>query len=90
MARETLLEIIHNFSPEEFIHFFRLKNRSFRPYTEPAPEYDDDQFTDALFLGEIPFNETDKVVIYSFLPVIILKQPPPLVNPPVLTIHPGR
>ncbi len=66
MAKETLQDIINDFSPEKFIHFFRLKNRSFKPYTEPTPEYNDDQFTDALFLGEIPSNETDKLVIYSF------------------------
>ncbi len=66
MPGELLKDIIHNFSPEGFIDFFRLKNRSFRPYSEPAPEYNDDQFTKALFLGEIPFNETDKLVIYSF------------------------
>lgn len=59
-------DIINDFSPEKFIHFFRLKNRSFKPHAEPAPEYDDDQFTDAFFPGEIPFNETDKLVVYSF------------------------
>lgn len=66
MVRDTLQDIIQDFSPEKFIHFFRLKNRAFRPYSEPDPEYNDDQFTHALFLGEIPFNETDKLLIYSF------------------------
>jgi len=66
MPEKLLKDIIHDFSPEGFIHFFRLKNRSFRPYTEPSPEYNDDQFTNALFLGEIPFNETDRLAIYSF------------------------
>jgi len=28
MARATLQDIIHNFSPEGFIDFFRLKNHS--------------------------------------------------------------
>jgi hypothetical protein len=38
MSREVLENIINNFSPEKFIHFFRPKNRSFRPYTEPTSE----------------------------------------------------
>ncbi|BCB96416.1 hypothetical protein JZK55_13380 [Dissulfurispira thermophila] len=63
---ETLKDIINNFSPEEFIHFFRQKNRSFKPFNEPAPQYNDEDFTDCLFLGEIPFNATDRLIIYAF------------------------
>ncbi|GER94783.1 hypothetical protein A45J_2548 [hot springs metagenome] len=66
MTSEILKDIINNFSPEEFIHFFRQKNRSFKPFNEPAPQYNDEDFTDCLFLGEIPFNATDRLIIYVF------------------------
>ncbi len=66
MAKQVLQEIIREFAPEKFIHFFRSKNAAFRDCGEPASEYNDNQFTDAFFIGEIPFNSTDKLVVYSF------------------------
>ncbi len=66
MAIEILKDIINNFSPEEFIHFFRLKNSYFKPYNELVHHYDDDNFKDCLFIGEIPFDNAQRVGIYAF------------------------
>jgi len=66
MSREKLKEIIDDFSVEKFRDFFRLKNSSFRPYLEKLPEYDDNDFTRAFFIGEIPFDNSQKLGIYSF------------------------
>ncbi|MCL4479697.1 MAG: hypothetical protein M1381_11505 [Deltaproteobacteria bacterium] len=67
MNKDTLKEIIQNFSPERFIDFFHSKNRfRFRPFTEQVPHYNDDNFTDALFIGEIPFDNVNKLSTYAF------------------------
>jgi len=66
MSSEILKDIINNFNPEEFIHFFRAKNRSFKPHGEKAPQYNDENFTEALHIGEIPFDATERLVIYAF------------------------
>jgi adenine-specific DNA-methyltransferase len=65
--KDILKSIIYNkFSPPEFIQFFHLKNRRFTPFGESLPQYNDDDFTDAFLIGEIPFNEVKKLFIYSF------------------------
>jgi REP element-mobilizing transposase RayT len=66
MSREKLKEIIDDFSPNKFRDFFRLKSRTFRPYLERLSQYDDEDFTQALFIGEIPFDNGQKLGIYSF------------------------
>lgn len=66
MSTEILRGIISDFSPEKFIYFFRQKNRAFRPFSEPVSQYNDDVFTESLHIGEIPFNATDRLIIYSF------------------------
>ena len=66
MSREILKQIIDNFSPEDFIDFFRAKNRSFKPHNEDASEYDDGDFKNALFIGQTPFHQTENLIIYSF------------------------
>lgn len=64
--REILSDIIANFSSEKFIDFFRKKNTSFRPSDKNAPQYNDDDFTDALYMGEISFDVAEKLIIYAF------------------------
>jgi len=66
MTADLLKNIINNFSTEEFIHFFRLKNSHFKPYNEPVHYYNDDNFKDCLFIGEIPFDNAQRLHIYSF------------------------
>jgi adenine-specific DNA-methyltransferase len=66
MAIKILRNIINIFSPEEFIHFFRFKNSHFKPYNEPVHYYNDDNFKDCLFIGEIPFDSAQRLHIYSF------------------------
>lgn len=65
-AKGLLDNLTRNFNPHNFIHFFRLKNRSFRPSNEPQPQYNNEDFTDCLHIGEIPFNTTYRLIIYSF------------------------
>ncbi|MGB9683130.1 MAG: Eco57I restriction-modification methylase domain-containing protein, partial [bacterium] len=66
MIREKLKEIIGDFSPDKLRDFFRLKNTTFRPYLERLSQYNDEDFTQALFIGEIPFDNGQKLGIYSF------------------------
>ncbi|MCL4478234.1 MAG: BREX-1 system adenine-specific DNA-methyltransferase PglX [Deltaproteobacteria bacterium] len=66
MSKDTLNDIIEKFSPEGFVDFFRSKNRSFKPFTENLQQYNDDIFSDAFFVGEIPFDNVQKLGIYAF------------------------
>jgi len=66
MTEDLLKNIINNFSTEDFIHFFRLKNSHFKPDNEPVHHYNDDNFNDCLFIGEIPFDSAQRLHIYSF------------------------
>jgi adenine-specific DNA-methyltransferase len=66
MTADLLKNIINNFSTEEFIHFFRLKNSHFKPYNKPVHYFNDDDFNDCLFIGEIPFDNAQRLHIYSF------------------------
>jgi len=62
-----LKNIIEEFQKEKFIDFFHIKNRKFIPYGENQSHYkDDDDFTDAFLIGEVPFSEVEKLFIYSF------------------------
>ena len=66
MDQALLKGIVQQFSPEGFIDFFLRKNRLFKPYATTIPEYNDDDFTDAFLIGEIPFDSTQKLSVYSF------------------------
>lgn len=66
MAKEILQQIIQSFSPEEFAQFFRVKNSLFKPALVRLPEYEDENFHHSLYIGEIPFDEVTKLVIYAF------------------------
>jgi hypothetical protein len=66
MNREILQKIITNFSVDEFVEFFREKNRSFSPLKEDFAYYNDDNFNKGLKLGEIKFSESEKLVACAF------------------------
>jgi len=66
MDQALLKEIVQQFSPEGFIDFFLRKNRLFKPYATTISEYNDDDFTDAFLIGEIPFDSIQKLSVYSF------------------------
>ena len=66
MSKDTLNAIIEKFSPEGFVDFFRSKNRSFKSFTENLQQYNNGNFTDAFFVGEIPFDNVQKLGIYTF------------------------
>jgi len=58
--------IINDFHPEKFINFFRDRNNKFRQTIENVSYLDDDSFFNSRKLGEIPFDEVTKLVIYAF------------------------
>jgi len=65
MSREILKDIIENFSTEKFIHFFRMKNTSFRPMREEL-NYNDENFTENFTsgekIGEIEFQDNNLII----------------------------
>jgi len=62
---KELKDIINSFSPEKVSHFFSNKNRKFRYETQAKPEYNDENFVESLKIGEIPFDEVTKLVVYT-------------------------
>jgi len=66
MSREILQNIIEDFAPEKFVRFFREKNRAFAPRQEELNQYNDENFTNGLRLGEIKFADTEHFIICSF------------------------
>jgi len=67
-GRKILEDIIESFSIEKFIHFFREKNRNFRPLRENLHYYKDDYFTSGEIIGEIEFQneKKDKLITCAF------------------------
>jgi adenine-specific DNA-methyltransferase len=67
-GREILEDIIESFSIEKFIHFFREKNRNFRPLSENLHYYKGDYFTSGEIIGEIEFQneKKDKLITCAF------------------------
>jgi len=66
MSRVILEDIINQFEPGKFTRFFREKNSKFAPREELYQEYDDENFVKGLKLGEIVFNDTEKLVVVTF------------------------
>lgn len=66
MSKELLHKIITDFYPDNFIQFFREKNRSFAPKNEELSHYNDDNFQQGRKLGEIQLNQDEKIFIYTF------------------------
>jgi adenine-specific DNA-methyltransferase len=60
-----LEDIINSFGPEKVRHFFSNKNRKFIYETQGKPEYNDENFVESLKIGEIPFDEVTKLVVYT-------------------------
>ena len=67
-GRKILEDIVESFSIEKFIHFFREKNRNFRPLREKLDYYRDDYFISGEIIGEIEFQneKKDKLITCAF------------------------
>ncbi|MFA5755011.1 MAG: hypothetical protein WC909_01435 [Candidatus Paceibacterota bacterium] len=75
MSKEILQDIITDFKVDKFVRFFRHKNRSFRPQRETLNEYDDNDFSEGLKLGEIKFdNEANNLIICAFYSIKSLSE----------------
>ena len=62
MSREILKNIIEDFSIEKFIHFFRSKNRLFRPLKEDLSHYNNEDFTTGEKIGTIEFPDNTFII----------------------------
>lgn len=65
-AKPILEDIISNFAPGKFIHFFRAKSRQFKELKENLAYYHDDDFAEGQKLGEIKFDGGDALVVCAF------------------------
>jgi len=57
MPTEILKNIIAKFNTDEFVRFFREKNRGFSPRRKELSLYNDNNFQNGVKLGEIDFKE---------------------------------
>jgi len=62
-SRSILENIIEEFNPDKFVHFFRRKSKQFSPLKDDLRAYNDDNFSNALKLGEIKFADTDRLIV---------------------------
>lgn len=70
-TKEILSNIIHDFNPESFKTFFRLKNTDFAPVSQPLNHYQDKEFTDFYQIGEINFREASQRLIVIAIKILI-------------------
>ncbi len=66
MSKIILEEIINKFELSKFTRFFREKNNKFAPREESYREYDEENFVKGTKLGEIVFDDTEKLVVVTF------------------------
>ena len=57
MPRETLQDLIAEFSPEKLVTFFRRKSSNFKPNKAELTDFSKDQLRDVSRLGEIQFSD---------------------------------
>ncbi|ODN30537.1 Eco57I restriction-modification methylase domain-containing protein [Fervidobacterium thailandense] len=63
---EILKELAFNYSNERLAKFLSLKAKNFYETNEPSPEYDDENFKNGRFIGEIRLSQVERLVVYSF------------------------
>ncbi|KQC10220.1 MAG: hypothetical protein APR62_12460 [Smithella sp. SDB] len=65
-ARAILENIIEDFNPDKFVHFFRRKSKQFSPSKDDLRAYNDENFANTLKLGEIKFADADRLIVCAF------------------------
>ncbi len=65
-ARPILENIIEEFNPDKFVHFFRRKSKQFSPSKDDLRAYNDENFSNTKKLGEIKFADADRLIICAF------------------------
>jgi len=66
MSRVILEDIIADFSPDNFVRFFREKSNKFAPRQESVAQHNDGDFKDGKKLGEITFAEAGQLAVFTF------------------------
>ncbi|MFA5321444.1 MAG: DNA methyltransferase [Smithella sp.] len=65
-ARSILENIIEEFNPDKFVHFFRRKSKQFSPSKDDLRVYNDENFSSTLKVGEIKFADADRLIVCAF------------------------
>ncbi len=65
-ARSILENIIEDFNPDKFVHFFRRKSKQFSPSKDDLRAYNDENFSNTLKVGEIKFADADRLIVCAF------------------------
>ena len=65
-SRAILENVINDFSPDKFTLFFRKKSRNFVAREDSYSRYNDDDFKNGIQLGEIKYQENERLLICAF------------------------
>lgn len=66
MINEYLRNLTLEFNREALIRFFRTKSKAFKVFEEQRAEYEDENFSECYYIGEITFDQAEKLGIYAF------------------------
>lgn len=66
LVKEILNDIINDFDITKFRRFFREKSRKFRPVEHELNQYDNDDFSKGILLGEIELAEDNELIVCAF------------------------
>ena len=65
MNEERLTKLINDFNPKNLTLFLREKCINYAETPQNLPQYDDDRFNAFLKLGEIKFDNSDRLVVVT-------------------------
>jgi adenine-specific DNA-methyltransferase len=66
MTSKILNDLIHDVNHKNIVRFFQDRTSLFQPKQEPLTAYEQDQFSQGIKLGEIPFGLIDHLIVCAF------------------------
>src|SRR5690554_1466702 len=66
MSRILLQDIVQDFSLDKLRRFFLKKNDNFVPTNQKVPKFETELFVNPLFLGQIDYDDYQRIVVYTF------------------------
>lgn len=66
LVKEILNDIINDFDITKFSRFFREKSKKFKPAEQDLSQYNNDDFSEGMMLGEIDLDDDSQIIICAF------------------------
>lgn len=65
MITNYIRNLIENFNEKDLINFFRVKSKNFKVLQEPLNDFNLNDFTNTILLGEIKLNDFEEIVVIT-------------------------